>query len=145
VCRHTEVSDAGKRMSGIVNNVRHAADWDDLKNCWMAFKLEDGSSDGTVYDTKNDAVWYMRNKASKYFFLSLRQCIGGMSEGEATRVLALTRVQSERGRYNPKPDDMRDPIQPLTMEDYQNELVSTKLGMPWVSPALGDRLLAGFQ
>jgi hypothetical protein len=136
VCRHMPLSDAGRRMAEIVNNVRTAADWDDVKSGWMAFKLEDGSCDGTVYDSKSDAVWYMRNKAAKYFYLSLRQCMHGLKPDEATRILAMTRVQSERGRYHPTPDDLSDPINPITREDFTNELIATKTGMPWISPNL---------
>jgi hypothetical protein len=131
------IQEAGQRMSDTVNNVRMSADWDDIKNGWMAFKLEDGTSDGTIYDNKNDAVWYLRNKASKYFYLTLRNCMHGMSPREATQVLAMTRVQAERGRYNPVPDDMREPINPITTEDVMADLVSTKLGVPWISPSLG--------
>jgi hypothetical protein len=141
VCRHTTVNEAGQRMSDTINNVRLAEDWDDIKDVWMAFALEDGRSDGTLYATKNDAVWYLRNKAKKYFYLSMRSCMQGMSPKEATLVLAMTRVQSERGRYNPKPDDLRDPINPITTEDVLADIVSTKLGIPWVVPGMGDRLV----
>jgi len=137
ICRHMEVNDAGQRMSDTVQNVRHAADWDDIKNGWMAFRLEDGYSDGTIYDNKNDAVWYMRNKASKYFYLTLRNCMHGLSPKEATLILAMTRVQSERGRYNPVPDDLRDPINPITTEDVMAEL---SLSVPWVVPGMAERL-----
>jgi|ERR1700733_56399 len=140
VCQHTGITEAGKRMANIVNNVRTSHDWDDVKNGWMAFKLEDGSCDGTIYDNKNDAVWYLRNKADKYFYLSLRQCMHGMTENEATRVLAMTRVQSDRGRYHPVPDDMRDPINPITMEDFRREaeIVVTQ-GVPWMVPGMEKR------
>lgn len=141
VCRHIQVNDSGQRMSDTVNNVRMSADWDDIKNGWMAFKLADGTTDGVSYDSRDDAIWYHRNKADKYFYLSLRQCMHGMTPREATQVLAMMRVQSERGRYNPQIGDRQESILPITTEDYQAELVSTKLGVPWVSPDLG-RLLA---
>ena len=137
VCRHMAIQAAGQRMSDTVNNVRMSADWDNIKNGCMAFKLEDGTSDGTIYDTKDDAVWFLRNKASKYFYLALRQCMHGMTPREATQVLAMTRVQAERGRYNPTPEDMREPINPITTEDVMADLVSTKLGVPWITPNLG--------
>jgi hypothetical protein len=140
VCRHTPLSDAGKRMAEIVMNVRTAKDWDDLKDGWMAFKLEDGDSDRVIYDSKNDAVWQHRNKASLYFYLSLRQCMHGMTPDEATKILAMVRVQSDRGRYKPTPDDLRDPIHPITREDYENELFSTKMNMPFVIPGLAEAL-----
>lgn len=131
-------------MSDIVNNVRMSNDWDDIKDIWMAFKLADGSSDGTLYDSRSDAIRMTTNKADRYFFLSMRACVHGMTPKEATQVLALTRVQSERGRYHPRTDDGgQEPIAPITTDDYMSELVSTKLGVPWVIPELGTRLGGG--
>lgn len=138
ICRHMEIDDAGKRMSEIVNNIRSQHDWDDVKNSWLAFAFEDGSSNGTLYDTKEDAIRHLSNAARKHFFLSLRQCVHGMTPKEATLILAMHRVQAERGRYNPR---QYDNIVPLTTEDYAAELVSTKLGHNWVLPELANRIL----
>lgn len=126
-------------MAEILNNVRMSHDWDDIKHAWMAFALEDGSSDGTVYDSRADAIRVNRNRSRKLFYVALRTIMHGITAHEATQILALTRVQSERGRYNPR-EDSQDPITPLTREDYAAELVSTKLGVPWVSPKLGELL-----
>lgn len=133
------LSDAGIRMSDTVNNVRMSNDWSDVKDGWMAFALEDGTSDGTVYDNRDDAIRFHRNKAKRYFFLTLRQCIHGLSQREATMILAMTRVQAERGRYHP--ETMRsDPITPITRENFNDELVSLKLNSPFIVPDIG-RLL----
>lgn len=133
------LTDAGIRMSDTVNNVRMSQDWDTVKNGWMAFALEDGTSDGTVYDNRDDAIRFHRNKARKYFFLTLRQCIHGLSQREATMILAMTRVQAERGRYHPE-TDRSDPIMPLTRETFNDELISTKLNRPFIVPNLGNLL-----
>jgi hypothetical protein len=130
------LTNAGMRMSDTINNVRMSKDWDELKDGWMAFALEDGTSDGTVYDTRDDAIRFHRNRAKKYFYCALRQCIHGCSQREATMILALTRVQSERGRYHPE-TDRHDPIVPLTRDAFEDELVSTKLGKSFTVPDLG--------
>lgn len=124
-------------MSDTVNNVRMGEDWDNIKNGWMAFALENGASNGTVYDSRSDAIRYHRNKASKYFYLTLRQCMHGISPKEATLALAMCRVQLLRGRYHPE-NSLSDPISPITREDYYNELLSTKLNKPMVIPNLGE-------
>ena len=126
-------------MSEAVNNVRVSHDWDDIKDCWMAFKLSDGSTDGTIYDSRSDAIRLVTNRADQYFFVALRSCIHGMTPKEATLVLAMTRVQADRGRYHPA-ETKTDPIMPITTEDYMAELVSTKQGMPWIVPELGTFL-----
>jgi len=130
------LTNAGIRMSETVNNVRTSHDWDDIKNGWMAFALEDGTSDGTIYDSRDDAIRYHRNRAKKYFFLTLRQCIHGLSSREATMILAMTRVQSERGRYHPE-TTRSDPIMPLTRDTFTDEMISTKLNRPFIVPNLG--------
>lgn len=127
-------------MSETVNNVRLADDWDDVKSGWMAFALEDGRSDGTVYDSRDDAIRFHKNKARKFFYLTLRNCMHGITPKEATLALAAIRAQSERGRYHPEIEGSQDPILPLSREDYDNELMSTKLNQPYVIPNLGEYL-----
>lgn len=131
VCRHMGITDAGQRMSDTINNIRMGNDWDNIKDSWMAFALEDGRSDGTVYDTRDDAIRFHRNRAKKYFYCALRSTIHGMSSKEATQILALTRTQAERGRYNPT-TERHDPIMPLTQEGYNAELLSNKLNLPYI-------------
>lgn len=58
-------SDAAKRCSDTVNLHITAAiaqgDIDVAMGKWIAIKLEDGSSDNTLYDTKDDAIKYQSN------------------------------------------------------------------------------------
>jgi hypothetical protein len=108
-------------MADIVNNVRMSLDWSDIKHGFMAFTLADGQSDGTIYDTRDDAIRHHRNKASRYFYFSLREAAHGITSREAAQVIALTRVQAERGRYHPEAN--LAPINPITMEDVISELM----------------------
>lgn len=49
--------DAAKRMSDTVNlHLVAASDILDVVGKWVAFKLEDGTTDGSLYDRKDDAV-----------------------------------------------------------------------------------------
>lgn len=76
-----ELAECGKRMSDVVNQVvTDFIPWD-IKNCWLAFKLEDGSSaDGrspTLYDSlpaakKHTDEW-------KCCYMALRCFLGGIS------------------------------------------------------------------
>lgn len=58
-------SDAARRIS---DTVRQAI-VDGHRNRWMAFALEDGHSDGRVYDTRADAVRFHTNKYNRYLYL----------------------------------------------------------------------------
>lgn len=111
-------------MSEVVTNVRHSADWSEVRTGWMAFRLEDGRSDGVVYDSRDDAIRHHWNRSDKYFYFSLKNAIGGLPPDHATMILATARVQSSRGRYHPVPEN-QDPIPRLTMEDYLDELYTT--------------------
>lgn len=126
VCRHHQVTEAGTRMSDIVNNVRLAHDWSDISRSWMAFSLQDGHSDGNIYDTRDECVRFHRNRAQKYFYFSFRNAMHGISPREATVVLALTRVQADRGRYHPEAP--QDVINPVTMADVTQEMAE------WLTP-----------
>jgi len=57
-CQH--VTDAGKRAFDIARSYCAFVDYDTLVRSWIAFRLEDGGSDGTLYDSKIDAI---RNQA----------------------------------------------------------------------------------
>lgn len=136
------LSDAGIRMSDTINNVRMSSDWSNIKDGWMAFALEDGTSDNVIYDNRDDAIRHHRNRAKKYFFVTLKQCIHGMSHREATMMLAMVRVQSKRGRYHPE-TDRQDPIMPLTRDTFKDELVSTALNHKFIVPNIGVILDVG--
>lgn len=50
------VTDAAKRMSGIVNGLVTFTPLWELKSKWIAIRLADGGYDGTLYDTREDAI-----------------------------------------------------------------------------------------
>lgn len=50
------VDDAAKRMSGIINAyVTFVPLWE-LRTKWIAVRLQDGGTDGALYDTREDAI-----------------------------------------------------------------------------------------
>lgn len=75
-----ELAECGKRMSDTVNQVvSDFIPWD-IKDCWLAFKLEDGSVHGgkrpALYDSlpaakKHTDQW-------KYCYMALRCFLGGI-------------------------------------------------------------------
>lgn len=99
---HMQVSDAGRRMSDIVNGKIVAHPFDEMKNSWMAFKLLDGSSDGNLYDSKSDAVRHQLDEFS-CCYLFMRECMSGMSARDATIYMEFNRKAHAAGMRMPDP------------------------------------------
>lgn len=89
-------SDAAKRISDMVTQ----AIADRQGNKWMAFALEDGRGNGTVYDTKADAVRFHRNAARKYCYLRIP--LDYLSPRAAEVYLKVHRQLAKLGQH---PDD----------------------------------------
>jgi hypothetical protein len=76
-----ELAECGKRMSDVVNQV--VADfipWD-IKDCWLAFKLEDGSVHGGTHPVLYDSLPAAKKHTDqwKYCYMALRGFLGGIS------------------------------------------------------------------
>lgn len=89
-------SDAAKRISDVVTQ----AIADRQGNRWMAFALEDGASNGTVFDTKADAIRHHRNAARQYMYLKIP--LDYLSPRAAEVFLKLHRQLKALGQH---PDD----------------------------------------
>ena len=84
LCRHgqaicpqcIQIDDAAKRMAGIINSLVVFVPLWELKTKWIAIKLQDGSYDGTLYDTREDAI---RHQLDERFCAYV--CMGGMLSG----------------------------------------------------------------
>jgi hypothetical protein len=50
------IDDAAKRMSGIINGYIVFMPMWELRSKWLAIRLSDGGSDGTLYDSREDAI-----------------------------------------------------------------------------------------
>lgn len=67
-----EFIDAGKRISDTVS--LHLLVTSDLLNNvgrWCAFRLQDGTSDNAVYDTKEDAIRHQKGDPKQYCYLKI--------------------------------------------------------------------------
>jgi hypothetical protein len=99
-------TDAAKRVCDSVNmyTVAMGANWawENAVGRWMAFKLEDGSTDNTLYGTKQDAV---RNQSDEFMCMYLRLGAGGMNICEAEIMLKMHRKAYSTGfRWYPDRD-----------------------------------------
>jgi hypothetical protein len=77
----------------------------ELRTKWMRFRLQDGWTDGAVYDTKRDAVRHCSNE--KYFaFFCFRNAMGGVEPYGCQIFLDVARYQYEIGAPLADPDDI---------------------------------------
>jgi hypothetical protein len=99
------VEDAAKRCADIVNSFLAFVPWDELKNKWLAIRLIDGGHDGTLYDSKRDAVRHQSDE-KLCCYISYRNCAAGISAIEAQRFLDFNRAAYDAGFRLPDPDDV---------------------------------------
>lgn len=117
--------DAGKRMSDIVNSQVYLHDFDEIVRSFMAFSLDDGSSDNTLYPSMSAARSHQRGDNRNYAYISLRSSPSGMPKKEAWHVLLWWRAAREIGGQAPDPDSIHAnhmPVMPVTSEDWEAQL-----------------------
>lgn len=101
LCRHklavcsqcVVITDDARRISDRINAwlVFHGP-WE-LRTKWAAFRLQDGTCDGNLYDTKLDAVRHVPNE--NYFaFFCFRNAVGGVNERDMQIWLNMQRYIS---------------------------------------------------
>lgn len=90
-----ELRDAGKRIADQLNARLTFGDPFELRHCVMAFRLQDGTTDGTVYESIKDAKKYTDERRFCYFaFLNI---LGGANPYECALVLSFYREAHEAG------------------------------------------------
>lgn len=121
-CQH--VTDAAKRAFDIARSIVVFTDYETRIRGWIAFRLEDGGSDGTLYDSKKDAIRHQANEQSCGYF-SFR----GAPEGFASAKDAAIWLEYHRHIYSHggrlvDPDDAHggpDIIMPTATEQLMGQ------------------------
>lgn len=101
----TQEKDRAKRATALINEARASLDWDQLRNCWIAIRLSDGSSDMVIYDRKQDAVRHQLHE-QQCAYISFKNLIGGASERDMLRYLRFVEKAYKAGMRLPDPDDV---------------------------------------
>lgn len=101
-----ELLEAGKRASDTVNSYLNWYDPMDIRNKVIAFKLADGTYDGTLYDSKRDAVRHQHGNEQWYAYFYFRNCLGGTNAKEMAIFLLWNRDAYDAGARMPDPDDV---------------------------------------
>lgn len=113
-------SDEARRIADNFNARITFMKWDEIQNSWMAFRLQDGSTDGTVYPTRRDAIRHQSNE-QQCCYLAFKNCPNGITVAEAGRFLWFTRKAYDAGMRLPDPDDQfGGPEAFMPTEQYDN-------------------------
>jgi hypothetical protein len=122
-CVH--VGDSAKRAYDIVRSYVHFVEYSERVGKWVALRLEDGGSDGTLYDSKQDAIRHQSNEYLCAYF-SYRGAPNGFANVRDTAAwLAYHRHAYSRGMRLPDPDDAHggpDLILPTAEEQFYDQL-----------------------
>jgi hypothetical protein len=122
-----EMRAAAQRAADAINLHLLAQGWDALRNSWIAIKLEDGSSDGVLYDSKQDATRHQRYEQQCYYF-SYRNCQVMVTPRDIAIVLQFAREAYDAGLRFVDPDDRTGgPTPIMTAARYDN--LRARLGL----------------
>ena len=121
-CQH--VTDAGKRAFDIVRSYCVFVDYETRVRSWVAIRLEDGGSDGTLYDSKKDAIRHQSHEQSCAYF-SYRGAPEGFSSAKDAAIwLEYHRHIYANGGRLVDPDDAHggpDIIMPTAEEQLMDQ------------------------
>jgi hypothetical protein len=131
------ITDAARRMTDAVTLAIMSNDPAYTARGWMAFKLEDGSSDHVVYPSKQVAIQHVSNEYL-YCYLCLNRCMAGMPVKDAQLWLDLHRhVYSHGGRLT---DPVTDIIMPVAREQRITRAIQpVNRWIPWENGQKGGR------
>jgi hypothetical protein len=77
--------------------------WEEIATGWMAFKMEDGTTDHTVYPSKADAIAHQMNEFV-CCYVHLRGCAMGMSAKDAQLWLEIHREAYDNNLHLTEPN-----------------------------------------
>jgi len=110
----SEHSDAAKKVADTYNLHRVAQGYDAI-GCWFAAALEDGSSDGTLYDSKPQAIKHQKNNEEYYTYIQIVP--SSMTICDAEIMINVARRAYSNGMRLSDGDSRRELIKRLTRED----------------------------
>lgn len=129
-------SDAAKRLRDTYSLHQIASDTAgrDAVGKWFASALEDGSSDGTLYDSKKECIRHQKHNEQRYTYIRIVPHTMNVCEAEV--MLATARRLYASGLRMIDPDDRhggKELIRRLTIEDQLAQMRGAvqNLRMPW--------------
>lgn len=109
----SELHEAALRATDEINRHLDRIAWWDIRNCWVAIRLADGTSDGTLYDSKRDAVRHQSDEKLCAYVSFRNLGPSGANARELAVFLKFNRDAYNAGLRLPDPDDVSGGPQPL--------------------------------
>jgi hypothetical protein len=117
--------DRAKRLSDIVNSLVLIYPLEVLTRSWIAVRLSDGGTDGTLYDTRRDAVRHQAHE-TQCAYIQLTAVMGGIQLQEAYTYLKFQEYVYDNPNFrmtDPEaPNGGMDMQIPLTNEDVRSQI-----------------------
>ena len=107
-------SDAAFRITGVYTMHRLADLYGSIGQ-WIACRLDDGSSDNVLYDSKQSAIRYQKHNENYYTFICITP--SQMTPCEAEVMLKVARMVYDAGGRMTDGFARHDPIKRLSWED----------------------------
>lgn len=123
-------TDPAKRISDHVNQYTQSSGigfvWENVQGRWLGFNLNDGTSDGVLYDTQSDAARHL--DPYKHFYIKMRADL--MTVCEAEIMLTMHRQARMNGFPQADPEDRNPQIIPrLGLPEVRSQIQSLRRGM----------------
>lgn len=109
-----EHSDAAKKVADTYNLHRVAQGYDAI-GCWFASALEDGTTDGTLYESKKTAIKHQKHNEEYYTYIQIVPA--SMTICDAEVMLKVARMAYSKGMRLSDGDSRMELIRRLTRED----------------------------
>src|ERR1700735_1590513 len=122
-CGH--VGDSAKRAYDIVRGYVAFVDYSERIGKWVALRLEDGGSDGVLYDSKRDAIRHQSHEQMCAYFSYRGAPEGFGNVRDAAAWMAFHRHAYSNGMRLADPDDPGggpELIIPTTEEQFYDQL-----------------------
>ena len=98
------VTDAARRAFDIVNSYVHFTEFEHRVKCWVVLRLADGGSDGTLYESRREAVRHQSDEKLCAYFSYRNSPNGFASRKDAQLYLDYHRMAYDQGFRLPDPD-----------------------------------------
>lgn len=128
LCRTLVHSDQAKRMSDEVNMHRCARQEGSIGR-WCSFSLQEGESDHTLYDSKQDAVRHAKHNENRMIFIQISP--SGLPICDAEVLINVHRKMFDAGIRlidRDHPHGGREIIPRLAIEDQRAQIASILSG-----------------
>lgn len=124
-----EVIEAGKRAADNLNIHTLCNSREDIRDKWIAIRLMDGSSDGTLYDNASDAIRHQNFEQECWYVCFRGLSPGGINAKDCSIMIMHYRKARDAGLRFVDPDNrykVRQPVLSANRYDIYDGIIKQK-------------------